>query len=112
MYQKILTFLLQIQRAKYMLDRVSGVSQHRERRGLVGDIPAVHAVRLELLWFVNTVLHHFGYVVIEPTLRTMREKFQECRDVEELTYTHVQYTSSLQYQCLLSEKVISFTNAN
>jgi hypothetical protein len=62
-YQQILTFLLQIQRAKYLLDRVSGVAQHRERRGLERDIPAVHAVRLELLWFVNTGLHHFGYVV-------------------------------------------------
>jgi hypothetical protein len=35
----------------------------------------------------------------------MREKLQECRDVEELAYIHVQYTSALQYQCLLNEKV-------
>src|SRR6266496_5169869 len=42
---------------------------------------------------------------MQPTLFTMREKLRECRDVEELTYTHVQFTSSLQYQCLLNEKV-------
>jgi len=36
----------------------------------------------------------------------MKEKLRECRDVEELSYTHIQYTSSLQYQCLLNEKVL------
>lgn len=39
-------------------------------------------------------------------IQTMKEKMRECRDVEELIYTHVQYTSSIQYQVLLNEKVI------
>lgn len=30
---------------------------------------------------------------------------RECRDVEELGYVHTQFCASLQYQCLLSEKV-------
>lgn len=62
-YQQILTFLLQIQRTKYLLDRVSSISQHRERRGLKGDIHIVHAVRLELIWFVNSLLNYLGVVV-------------------------------------------------
>ena len=63
MYQQILTFLLQIQRMKYLLDHISSISQHRERRGLKGDIHIVHAVRLELIWFVNTLLYYLGVVV-------------------------------------------------
>lgn len=124
MYQQILTFLLQIQRTKYLLDHVSGISQHRERRGFKGDIHIIHVVRLELIWFVNTLLNYLGVVVylplnvadiqvLQPTLSAMKEKLRECRDVEELTYTHVQFTSSLQYQCLLNEKVyqsLSLTN--
>jgi hypothetical protein len=35
----------------------------------------------------------------------MKEKMRECRDVDELSYVHTQFTSSLQYQCLLSDKV-------
>lgn len=43
--------------------------------------------------------------MIESTLRRMKEKMKECKDVEELSYVHTQFTSSLQYQCLLSDKV-------
>ena len=62
-YQRILTFLLQIQRTKYLLDHCSSISQQRERKGLKGDVHIVHVVRLELLWFVNTLLNYMGFVV-------------------------------------------------
>src|SRR5271155_4475207 len=62
-YQQILTFLLQIQRTKYLLDHCSSISQQRERRGLKRDVHIVHVVRLELLWFVNTLLNYLGVVV-------------------------------------------------
>jgi len=62
-YQQILTFLLQIQRTKYLLDRCAGISQQRERRGLQRDVHIVHGVRLELSWFVNTLLNYLGVVV-------------------------------------------------
>jgi hypothetical protein len=63
-YQQILTFLLQIQRTKYLLDHCSSISQQRERRGLKRDVHIVHVVRLELLWFVNTMLNYLGVVVL------------------------------------------------
>jgi Gamma tubulin complex component C-terminal len=62
-YQQIFTFLLQIQRTKYLLDHISSISQHRERRKLKGDIHIIHALRLELIWFVNTLLNYLGFVV-------------------------------------------------
>lgn len=62
-YQQILTFLLQLQRTKYVLDRVAAITQQRDRRGLKGDSNIVYVVRLELSWFVNTLLHHLGVVV-------------------------------------------------
>ena len=68
-YQQILTFLLQIQRTKYLLDRCSSISRQRERRGLRRDVHIVHVVRLELLWFVNTLLNHLGVVVLSLSRR-------------------------------------------
>src|SRR5271154_6118532 len=62
-YQQILTFLLQIQRTKYLLDHCSSISQQRERWGLKRDVHIVHVVRLESLWFVNTLLNYLGVVV-------------------------------------------------
>jgi len=62
-YQQICTFLLQIHRTKYLLDHIAAISQQRERKGYPGDSHIVHAVRLEFLWFVNMLLHHFGVVV-------------------------------------------------
>jgi Gamma tubulin complex component C-terminal len=43
--------------------------------------------------------------VIEPTLREMKDKMRESRDLEELSSTHLQYTTSLLHQCLLTENV-------
>jgi hypothetical protein len=62
-YQQILTFLLQLQRTKYLLDRVGAIAQQRDRRGLKGHSSIVHVVRLQLTWFVNTLLHHLGIMV-------------------------------------------------
>src|SRR5579871_1227426 len=62
-YQQICTFLLQIHRTKYLLNRISAISQRRERKKLPGDAHIVHAVRLELLWFINVLLYHVGVVV-------------------------------------------------
>jgi hypothetical protein len=65
-YSWICTFLLQLQRTKYLLDQVSGISL---RRGTSGDEVIVHAVRMELVWFVNTLLTHIGVVVSSPSSR-------------------------------------------
>ena len=62
-YPQILTFLLQIHRTKYLLDYISRVALYRERKGLTKDANIIHVVRFELLWFVKTLLHHFGVVV-------------------------------------------------
>ena len=70
-YQQVLTFLLQVNRAKYVLHCASTISQKRERKGMEGDTPIVHAVRLKLLWFVNSLLHYLGDVVI-PNWRETR----------------------------------------
>lgn len=70
-YSQILTFLLQIQRTKYLLEYISVISQHRERGGLKGDIHIFHAVRLELLWFANTLLNYLGVIVIFPSLNVV-----------------------------------------
>ena len=43
--------------------------------------------------------------VIQPALVEMKIKMRECRDVEELTSTHLKYLSSLEYQTLLNAKV-------
>jgi len=45
--------------------------------------------------------------VIQPMLVEMKIKMRECRDVEELTSTHLKYLSSLEYQTLLNPKVTS-----
>jgi hypothetical protein len=63
-YSRICTFLLQLQRTKYLLDQVSGISL---RRGTSGDEIIVHAVRIQLIWFVNTLLTYVGIVVSSPS---------------------------------------------
>ena len=55
-----------------------------------------------------SLLDQSNLKVIQPILSSMRDKLRECRDVEDLRYTHTQYTASLQYQCLLNEKVLRF----
>lgn len=69
-YQQILTFLLQIQRTKYLLEFISTISRRRERRRLKGDVRIVHVVRLELIWFVNLLLHYLGIVVLPLEIHT------------------------------------------
>jgi len=62
-YQRIFTFLLQLCRTKDLLDRVSMVMVQCEKGDGERDAHIVHVVRGELLWFVNTVIHHIGVVV-------------------------------------------------
>jgi hypothetical protein len=63
-YQQTFTFLVQIHWVKSLLGRMSVITQQRRRAGLHEDANIVHVVRLELLWFVNTLLNHLGVTVL------------------------------------------------
>ncbi|KAL2010689.1 hypothetical protein VTN00DRAFT_6496 [Thermoascus crustaceus] len=106
-YQRISTFLMQIRRAKYVLEK------QRLRKGSGPDAEFEddeddalgYGIRHNLLWFINTLYNHLTELVIEITTVSMLKSLSAAKDVDDMITVHRSYMSSLEDQCLLSKSL-------
>lgn len=106
-YQRISTFLMQIRRAKYVLEK------QRLRKGSGPDAEFEededdslgYGIRHNLLWFINTLYNHLTELVISITTASMMKSLSAAKDVDEMISVHRSYMSSLEDQCLLSKSL-------
>lgn len=107
MYQRISTFLMQIRRAKYILERqrllkkadADGDEDEDEDDGLG------YIIRHSLLWFTNTLYGHVTDMVIATNTATMEKQLSESPDIDSMISMHDSYMSALEEQCLLSHNL-------
>jgi gamma-tubulin complex component 5 len=105
-YQRISTFLMQIRRAKYILER------QRLRKGGPAD-PEFdgeddhigYGVRHGLLWFTNILYSHLTELVIAMATLSMERSLAASKDVDGMIAAHQSYMSSLEEQCMLSKNL-------
>ncbi|MCJ1266757.1 hypothetical protein MMC22_006642 [Lobaria immixta] len=105
-YQRIFVFLMQVQRAKHMLER---------QRLLKSALPAtetgdgenhlVFSLRHRLLWFANVLLTYLTDVVLSAATSEMRANMAAAEDVDEMIAVHENYVSRLEKQCLIEKRL-------
>lgn len=101
-YQRIFTFVAQIHRAQYLLQRHTF-----SKRASVSDgrsLLLIHRLHHQLLWFVNTILAYTTDIVLSASTTDMRTNIRGTEDVDSLIRVHEQYISQLQDRCLLTKQ--------
>lgn len=102
-YQRIYTLLLQLYRAKYLLQRtkpsVTTGSSDRPVKHLE------HSLRYRLLWFVDILRSHLTETVLAVSTRTMRDRLDAAEDIDAMAAIHVDYVSTIESKCMLAENL-------
>jgi gamma-tubulin complex component 5 len=107
-YQRIFTFLMQIRRAKYILERQRLRKEDDGSEGFrvnIGDDGAGYIIRHSLLWLTNTFYSHFTELIIAMSTADMVKGLAAATDVDAMIAVHEAYMSSLEQQCLLSDNL-------
>lgn len=105
-YQRIFIFLLQVQRAKHMLER----QQFSKRELLVLDSKSrethiFFSLRHRLLWFSNILLTYLTNMVLSAATSEMKENLATAEDVDGMIAVHEAYISRLEEQCLIEKRL-------
>ncbi|KAL2363465.1 hypothetical protein RJZ56_003635 [Blastomyces dermatitidis] len=102
-YRRVSTFLMQIRRAKYVVERQRLLrSLHSETESEKKDDILGYSIRHHLLWLLNVLYAHLTQLVICTSTTIMKEALSKAKDVDGMIAAHESYTSSLEDQCLLS----------
>lgn len=103
-YQRILTILIQVQWAKYLLEgqRFTAnkpiLSRSHERE------PAC-LLRHRLLWFTTLIFTYLSDIVLSPSISQLRLEITKAKDIDEMVAAHEIYLVRLEDRCLLSQKL-------
>ncbi|EER27626.1 Spc97 / Spc98 family protein [Coccidioides posadasii C735 delta SOWgp] len=105
-YQRLSTFLMQIRRAKYVLEKqCSNKPRYLRHDTYTEDDILSFAIRHYLLWFVNILYYHFTELVISSSRSEMVKSMAEAKDVDGMISVHQSFISSMEEQCLLSKNL-------
>lgn len=105
-YQRIFVFLLQVKRAKHMLERqrlLNSALPTPENED--GENHLVFSLRHRLLWFSNALLTYLTEIVLFTATAEMRANMAAAEDVDEMIAVHESYVSKLEKQCLIDERL-------
>ena len=108
-YQRVFVFLMQLQRAKYLLQRrkTSKGSQAKDQKPLSQFYTLGH----RLLWFTNTILTYITDLVLSVATVGMRITMDRAEDVDSMIAAHQAYIAELEDRCLLLKKHSSLRQA-
>lgn len=101
-YARIFVFLLQIHRAKHLLQM-----QRLPRKRLPTvdrNILHLYSLHHRLLWFTDVILNYTTDMVLSASTIDMRADMRRAEDVDAMIAVHEAYVSLLQDRCFLTEQ--------
>ncbi|KAI9652985.1 MAG: hypothetical protein M1821_007738 [Bathelium mastoideum] len=101
-YQRIFTFLLQLQYAKHHLFRLEFGPPAAV---LNGCTRLAYSLRQRLLWCINTVHTYITDTVLATSTAQMRRHLAAAEDVDAMIEIHQTYIAHLMAQCLLTRNL-------
>jgi gamma-tubulin complex component 5 len=111
-YKRISTFLFQIRRARYVLERRSRLAVMSEGLHLnPSEQRLAQGIYCQLLIFVNYLYDHLTLSEIEHAKIEMRQALTATVDVDEMIQAHQSYVSKLEEMCLVSRRVSTIKRA-
>lgn len=108
-YSSVFIFLLQIRRAKHLVDRLFLVKLVQSiipaLRQTDQDIKLYYNLRQQLSWVLATLLDFFASSIVEKGLQDFKIEFERAISVQELVGAHLRMTERLRDRLLLSQSV-------
>ncbi|KAF8205803.1 Spc98 family-domain-containing protein [Mycena galopus ATCC 62051] len=100
-YGEVFVFLMQIRRAKSMLERilVRGGTGRDEKLG--HELKAFYAIRSRLSWFINTLLNFLTTYVIHTQVIKFHDTFNKAKSLDEMIRVHDEHIERIRGRCLL-----------
>ncbi|KAI9246717.1 Spc98 family-domain-containing protein [Phascolomyces articulosus] len=103
-YGTITTFLLQLKRAKYLLDRKMLFQQSQCNMRL-------YPMRMKLIWFINAFWGYVMTTILHIETVQFRKSIEKAMDADEIVQLHNDYVSRIVDRCLLGDKTQSIHKA-
>lgn len=101
-YQQISVLLLQVYRAKYLLQRTRP-ARTAQSTGRTPNTRLPDKLRHRLTWFADTLRSYLTETVIFFTSREMKESMEKADDIDEMSHAHLTYVAKLQERTMLSK---------
>lgn len=102
-YQQLSTFLLQVYRAKYLLQRISPQAIGNLQSGRHRQLS--YKLRQRLIWFADLLRAYLTETVIAAAFADMLAAIRKAEDIDEMSTIHMKYIARLQDQALLSDNL-------
>jgi len=99
-YRRVFTFLLQLRRARYLLERLSP-----QRRQADAEAKVFYALRQRLLWFSGVIVGYVTDLVLRPLTAVLRRDLGKADDVDGMVATHSAFIVKVKEHCLLGTKL-------
>ncbi|CAG8436922.1 11717_t:CDS:10 [Diversispora eburnea] len=100
LYGRIFVFLLQIKRAKYLLERLSFSRTVNQNEATI----LFYGVRMKLIWFLNTIWDYTMRNILLAETENFRRKLQDVFDIDEMIALHDHYIQIAFERCILGKK--------
>jgi len=100
-YGSIFVFLLQIRRAKSLLERILVRGAMTSIPHLREELKVFYAMRSKLSWFVNTLLNFLTTYVIHTQVLKFHNLFREAKSLDDMISMHKDHLEKIQGRCLL-----------
>lgn len=102
-YQRVGVLLLQLLRAKQLLDRQSFQLGHLELRTTTDQRTSL-ALRHRFRWFVETLQNYVMKEVLEPTTSKLRSQISKAEDLDSLLDLHAIHMAEVEVSCMLAHQ--------
>jgi gamma-tubulin complex component 5 len=104
-YQSVFTLLLQVQRAKHVLERSWIVKRPISRANDSASDASFYSLRFRLLWFINTMHRYLTTIVLSPCTSAMRSSLAKALDIDAMINAHKAYIEKIAELCFLSKNL-------
>ncbi|KAG6812942.1 hypothetical protein H0H92_015262 [Tricholoma furcatifolium] len=109
-YGEIFIFMLQIRRAKSVLERIlvrreTGVEKSRD------ELKGFYAIRSRLSWFINTLLNFLTTYVVHAQVLKFHDDFKDVKSLDEMVQLHDDHLDKIRGRCLLKPNTASLHRA-
>ncbi|KAF9534615.1 Spc98 family-domain-containing protein [Crepidotus variabilis] len=100
-YNEIFVFLLQIRRAKSVLERILVRDERGRGKKLKEELKVFYAMRSRLSWFINTLLNFLTTYVLHAEVLRFHLGFEQMCSLDDMIQFHDDHLEKIRGRCLL-----------
>ncbi|KAF9450171.1 hypothetical protein P691DRAFT_665854 [Macrolepiota fuliginosa MF-IS2] len=108
-YSEVFGFLLQIRRAKSVLEKI--LVRGDDRKNVGEGMKVFYAMRSRLSWFINTLLNFLTTYVIHAQVVNFHKKLSEAQLFDDMIELHDEHLNKIQGRCLLKKNTSALHRA-